>query len=146
MFLNRGHIGKDSAPSDFAAPAAILPSCATESRFLRFYHRRDPYRYTVYIFNLLHYIYSFGGLTYAVSTPCISCIPFKDRYFALLFLTSTILLRFHCLFAFWSVFQPSRCGRYAFLRRVSLDELGIPLDLCMFSIRLHSSHFSFFRT
>ena len=70
----------------------------------------------------------------------------KDRYFALLFLTSAILLRFHRLFAFWSVFRPSRCGRYAFSRRVSLDELGIPLGLCMFSVRLHSSHFSFFRT
>lgn len=111
-----------------------------ESRFSRFYHRRDSYCYTVYIFNLLHYIYSFGGLAYAVSTPCTLCIPFKDRYFALLFLTSTILLRFHCLFAFWSVFRPSRCGRYAFSRRVSLDELGIPLGLCMFSIHLHSSH------
>lgn len=146
MFLRRGHIGKDSAPFDFAEPAGILASYATESRFLRFYHRRNPYCYTVYIFNLLHYIYSFGGLTYAVSTPCTLCVPFKDRYFALLFFTSTILLRFHCLFAFWSVFQPSRCGRYAFSRRVSLDELGIPLGLCMFSVRLHSSHFSFFRT
>ena len=146
MFLNRGHIGKDSASFDFAEPAAILASCAMESRFSRFYHRRDSYCYTVYIFNLLHYIYSFGGLAYAVSTPCTLCIPFKDRYFALLFLTSTILLRFHCLFAFWSVFRPSRCGRYAFSRRVSLDELGIPLGLCMFSIHLHSSHFSFFRT
>ena len=146
MFLHRGHIGKNSAPFDFAAPAAILASCATGSRFLRFYHRRDPYRYTVYIFNLLRYIYSFGGLVYAVSTSCILCIPFKDRYFALLFLLSAILLCFHCLFAFRSVVRPSRCGRYAFSRRVSLDELGIPLGLCTFSVRLHSSHFSFFRT
>lgn len=145
MFLNRGHIGKDSAPFDFAAPAAILASCAMDSRFLRFYHRRSLYRQTVYIFELLRYIYSFGGLAYAVSTPCILCIPFEDRYFALLFLTSAILLRFHCLFAFRSVVRASRCGRYAFLCRVSLDELGIPLGLCIFSVRLHSSHFSFFR-
>ena len=146
MFLHRGHIGKDSAPFDFAAPAAILASCAMDSRFLRFYHRRRLYRLTVFIFELLRYIYSFGGLAYVVSTPYTLCISFKDRYFVLLFLTSTILLHFHCLFAFWSVFRPSRCGRYAFSRRVSLDEVGIPMGLCMFSVRLHSSHFSFFRT
>lgn len=100
----------------------------------------------LYIYSGFCIIYSFGGLAYAVSTPCILCIPFKDRYFALLFLISAILLRFHCLFAFRSVFRPSRCGRYAFPCRVSLDELGIPLGLCIFSVRLHSSHFSFFRT
>lgn len=98
----------------------------------------------LYIYSVLRYIYSFDGLAYAVSTPYTLCISFKDRYFALLFLTSAILLRFHCLFAFWSVVRASRCGRrYAFPCRVSLDELGVSLGLCIFSVRLHSSHFSF---
>lgn len=43
----------------------------------------------------MRYIYSFGGLAYAVSTPCILCIPFKDRYFALLFLADPKLARAH---------------------------------------------------
>lgn len=101
----------------------------------------------LYIYSSFCVIYTvLAGLHTPFPLPVFLCIPFKDRYFALLFLTSTILLRFHCLFAFWSVVRASRCGRYAFSRRVSLDELGIPLGLCMFSVRLHSSHFSFFRT
>ena len=101
----------------------------------------------LYIYSSFCVIYTvLAGLHTSFPLPYTLCISFKDRYFVLLFLTSTILLHFHCLFAFWSVFRPSRCGRYDFSRRVSLDVVGIPLGLCMFSVRLHSSHFSFFRT
>ena len=69
----------------------------------------------LYIYSSFCVIYTvLAGFAYVVSTPYTLCISFKDRYFVLLFLTSTILLHFHCLFAFWSVFRPSRCGRYAF--------------------------------
>ena len=76
MFLNRGHIGKDSAPFDFAAPAAILASCATESRFLRFYHRRNPYCYTIYIYSIFCIIYTvLAGLHTPFPLPvfCVFC-------------------------------------------------------------------------
>lgn len=102
----------------------------------------------LYIYSNFCVIYTvLAGLHTLFSLP-VFCV-FHSRTDILLCYSSTsaILLRFHCLFAFWSVVRPSRCGRYAFSRRVSLlDELGIPLGLCMFSVRLHSSHFSFFRT
>lgn len=106
------------------------------------------------VFTVKLYIYSSFCVIYTVlaglHTPFplpVFCV-FHSRTDILLCCSSPLL--FCCVsiafFAFWSVVRPSRCGRYAFSRRVSLDELGIPLGLCMFSVRLHSSHFSFFRT
>lgn len=90
MFLNRGHIGKDSAPFDFAAPAAILASCAMESRFSRFYHRRDPYCYTVYIYSIFCIIYTvLAGLHTPFPRPVL-CV-FHSRTDSLLCCSSPLL-------------------------------------------------------
>ena len=129
-----------------AAPAVLPASCATETQFLRFYRGVNPCRYAVYKFKFLHYIYSFSGFVYTFFTPCISCVSFEDRYFVLLFRFSAFSLCPHRLFVFRSVFRPSRRGRFAFPRCVSLDGPDIPLGLCTRPVRFHSSPFSFSRT
>lgn len=146
MFLCSRHLGKVSTIFASAAPAVLPASCATGNQFLRFYRGVNLRHLTVYKFKSLHYIYSFSGFVYIVFTLCISCVSFKDRYFILLFLISAFSLYPHRLFSFRSMFQPSRRGRFAFPRCVSLDGLGIPLGLCARPIRFHSSPFSFSRT
>lgn len=146
MFLYSRHLGKVSTLFASAAPAFIPTTCVTENQFLRSFHGLSPLHQAVYKFKFLHYIYSFSGFVYIVSTPCISCVSFKDRYFVLLFRFSAFSLYPHCLFAFRSVFRPSRRGRFAFPRCVSLDELALSLGLCARPVRFHSSHFSFSRT
>lgn len=86
MFLNRGHIGKDSAPFDFAAPTAILASCAMDSRFLRFYHRRSQ----LYIYSNFCVIYTvLAGLHTLFPLP-VFCV-FHSRTDILLCCSSPLL-------------------------------------------------------
>lgn len=143
MFLCSRHLGKVSTLFASAAPAVFPASRATENQFLRSFHGLSPLHQAVYKFKFLHYIYSFSGFVYIVFTPCISCVSFKDRYFVLLFRFPAFSMYPHRLFVFRSVFQPSRRGRFAFPRGVSLDGLVIPLGLCAHPVRFHSSPFSF---
>lgn len=89
MFLYRGHIGKDSAPFDFAAPAAILASCAMDSRFLRFYHRRS-FPVKLYIYSNFCVIYTvLAGLHTPFPLPVL-CV-FHSRTDILLCCSSPLL-------------------------------------------------------
>ncbi len=89
MFLHRGHIGKDSAPFDFAAPAAILASCAMDSRFLRFYHRRSL-TVKLYIYSRFCVIYTvLAGLHTPFPLP-VFCV-FHSRTDILLCCSSPLL-------------------------------------------------------
>ena len=89
MFLNGGHVRKDSASFDSAAPAAILASCATESRFSRFYHRRSL-TVILYIYSIFCVIYTvLAGLHTPFPRPVL-CV-FRSRTDSLLCCSSPLL-------------------------------------------------------